>query len=342
MEFEIYDPLTLAGIINNLPEPPSRYWRDLAFPSTQQSDTSTILFDKVTNGRVLAPFVAPNVQGQPIRSRGSKTVAFNSAYVKPKHSLDPGRGVRRRPGEALGAPLSQQQRMDAILAETLQDQRDSIDRREEWMACEAVVKGTVTVVGDNYPESTVDFQRNPANTKVLTGASMWSDDTANPIAQLNSWAYEMLLRSGRRLSRVTFSPSAWQAFIANPFVQQAMETRRGSRAELETALVTGDFVVDHGLWPGNVRFVEYNEVYEDNQGNLVPYLEDGKIVLTGAIDGVIAYGAIQDARAGFQSVARFSKMWEQEDPSVIYVMTQSAPLPIPVYTDASMSVDVLG
>ncbi len=342
MEFDILDSYELAGVVSNLPDPPSTYWLDLAFPTQFQSDTATILFDKVTKGKRLAPFVAPNVQGQPMLAHRQSIEAFTPAYIKPKDPLDPSRAVRRRAGEAIGAPLTQAQRMDAILAETLQDQRDAIYRRWEWMACEAVTKGQVTVEGENYPAVTVGFNRNAANTKGLTGTAMWSNAAANPVVQVNTWASEMLTRSGRALRRITFTPSAWQAFINNTFVQKYLETRRGSRAELETALISSNAVTYHGTWPGGIELYEYNETYEDNQGNLVPYVEDGKVVLSGEVGGVRAFGAIQDAKAGFASSPLFSKMWEQEDPSVIFVMSQSAPLMIPVYTDATMSVEVLG
>jgi hypothetical protein len=47
------------------------------------------------------------------------------------------------------------------------------------------------------------------------------------------------------------------------------------------------------------------------------------------LNGTRCYGAIRDKRAGLAAMSLFPKMWDQEDPSVTYTMTQSAPLMVP-------------
>jgi hypothetical protein len=49
----------------------------------------------------------------------------------------------------------------------------------------------------------------------------------------------------------------------------------------------------------------------------------------GSLNGTRCYGAIRDKRAGLAAMSLFPKMWDQEDPSVTYTMTQSAPLMVP-------------
>ena len=44
-------------------------------------------------------------------------------------------------------------------------------------------------------------------------------------------------------------------------------------------------------------------------------------------EGIRLYGAIQDLQA-LVPASRFPKMLEQQDPSVAYTLTQSAPLPV--------------
>ena len=50
----------------------------------------------------------------------------------------------------------------------------------------------------------------------------------------------------------------------------------------------------------------------------------------GAINGISCYGAIMDRRAQLQALSMFPKVWDEEDPSVTYSMTQSAPLMVPL------------
>lgn len=342
MAFDILETHELAGVIRNFP-PPSTYWLGLCFPRAHFSQAEFIDFDVVDKARRLAPFVAPNVQGQPMLSRRESVRKFKPAYLKPKDALDPARVLRRMAGEDIGGELSPQQRHDAILADTLMEQSEAIDRRLEWMAAQAIVHGQVEVVGENYPSVTVGFGRNAANTKTLAGAARWSQPTtATPITDIKNWANEMLRRAGRKLTRVTLTPSAELAFFAADETKYILETRRGSLARAEQANASGEVAYKVMDLPGGVEVWVYNDFYEDNDGVEVPFVEDGLVVLTGEVEGVRAFGAIMDAKANWAAVSKFAKMWQQEDPSGIFVMTQSAPLMIPGRPDATMSVNVLG
>jgi len=54
-----------------------------------------------------------------------------------------------------------------------------------------------------------------------------------------------------------------------------------------------------------------------------------------AVDGVKAYGAILDVNS-LEPADIYPKMWDQEDPSARYIMSQSAPLMIPVNPNATV------
>lgn len=342
MQFDILETHELAGVIRTL-APPSNYWLGLCFPRVHFSNSEFIDFDVVDKARRLAPFVAPNVQGQPMLARRESVRKFKPAYIKPKDALDPARNFNRRAGEAYGGVLTPAERNDAIVAETLQDHRDAIERRWEWMAAKAIQDGQVTVVGENYPERTVGFGRHASHTKTLTSGARWSQSTtATPLTDIKTWATQMLTRSGSRLKRITMGTLAAEAFFGTEQVAKALETRRGSLTQLESFNVSGDSVVYHGRLEGGVDLFTYNDMYEDNDGVEQPLLDPNAIILTGEVDGVRAFGAIMDNKANWQPVDMFSKMWEQEDPSGIFIMTQSAPLMIPGRPDATMRVNVNG
>ena len=120
--FDILETHELAGVIETFP-PGSSYWLDLCFPRAHFSESEYIDFDIVDKARRLAPFVAPNVQGQPMLARRETIRKFKPAYLKPKEALDPQRNLRRRAGESIGGSLTPSERNDAIVAETLLDQR---------------------------------------------------------------------------------------------------------------------------------------------------------------------------------------------------------------------------
>lgn len=343
MAIEIVETHELIRTVEHMP-PLTSYWLDLAFPTVHLSQSEFIDFDVVDHKRRLAPFVAPTVQGQPMVQRGYSTRKFKPAYIKPKDPVDPARLLRRRAGERLTGSMTPSQREDAIIADILNDHRTGIERRWEWMAARAVIDGAVTIVGENYPEVQLSFGRHADHTKVLVGTALWSDTAnSNPLTAIENWSMEMFNRSGYPATRVTFGTAAWQSFINHPKVKDMLDTRRGS----ENAIETGPGEASPFQWRGrlksaNIELYVYNDFYEDNLGVAQPFMSANDVVLTGqAIDGVRAFGAIMDKKANWEAVPIFPKMWEQEDPSGIFLMTQSAPLMIPTRPNNSMKVTVL-
>jgi hypothetical protein len=84
---------------------------------------------------------------------------------------------------------------------------------------------------------------------------------------------------------------------------------------------------------GSFNLYRYSNWYSDvntSTGALTvtQFLDPTVVVGLGpAMDGVALFGAILDVDAGFRAEATiFPKMWSEKDPSVVYTMSQSAPL----------------
>ena len=88
----------------------------------------------------------------------------------------------------------------------------------------------------------------------------------------------------------------------------------------------------------------YGNSYEDVDGNTVDVMTGNKLLMVAVgqngLRGVQAHGAIYDIKAGLQPLEKFYKMWEENDPSVMMCMTQSAPLMVPAQINASLVVEV--
>jgi hypothetical protein len=344
MAIEITETHELVRTIRHFP-PMVSYWLNNFYRDMHLSNTEYIDFDLVDKGRRLAPFVAPTVQGQPMVQRGHSVRKFKPAYIKPKDPVDPARLLKRRAGEfyGLASDATPQSREDAIIADILSDHREGIERRWEWMAARATIDGAIIIEGENYPRVQLSFGRKAEHTKVLAGAAAWTD-TANsdPLADIEAWNNEMMTNSGYPITRLTFGPMAWRAFYAHPKVEKLLETRRGSTTEMEGGPGDGQpWQVRGTLKSANIELVVYSDSYEDNQGNSVPMMSTNDVVATNpAVDGIQAFGAIMDKKANWEAMPIFPKMWEQEDPSGIFIMTQSAPLMIPSRPNASMKITV--
>lgn len=326
---DLYSTAELRKVMVNT-NPPEQYFLNRLYPEQMNFDTEEIMFDQLALGRRMAPFVAPNVQGRVLKRSGYYTRTFRPAYVKPKDVVNPNRMLRRMAGEALGGEMTPGQRWQATVAAYQLDHRNQVWRRWEWMAAQAALNGEVTISGEDYPTVTVTFGRAANHTVVLTGTDAWDDAASTPITDLNTWSKRVADAEGFPVSRITMGTTAYDWFIKHADIKALLETRRGSTSTAETGPNKGERVFYGGRFGTHDVWV-YSDVYEDDAGVTQPMMDPRDILLEaeGGYDGVRAYGAIQDAKAGLQSFDIFSKMWENEDPSVVYLLTQSAPLMIP-------------
>jgi hypothetical protein len=87
----------------------------------------------------------------------------------------------------------------------MSDQIDVLNRRLEWMGASALSTGTVTIKGEGFPTTVVDFGRDPALTVALSGSDKWPTSLAagatntQPSDDIEIWQTLVLQKSGRRL-----------------------------------------------------------------------------------------------------------------------------------------------
>lgn len=352
MAFDLYGTADLLDVLRITPVE-SSYWLDNWFGAVRQFDTAEIMFDKLKTVRRLAPFVSPVVQGRVMKSRGFETKAFTPAYVKPKHIVDPNRQFNRRPGEIPGMGSSTPQaRWNAAIAENLAEERNAILRRENWMAAMAIIHGSVTVTGEDYPTQVVDFGRDAGLSVTLTSTARWGESAADPLANIAALRKLSFEKSGAPITRLTMGLDAFDRFFADTKVQDLLKGQeignvaRTSDSTMSALGSPGEPFEFRGILQGangqgRLEVYTYNEQYEDENDATQSIMSSLDVVGTGNnIRGVRCYGAIRDKRAGLQALPLFPKMWDQEDPSLTYTMTQSAPLMVPTNIDNTFKITV--
>lgn len=344
MAFELYDTHTLLEVQEHLDPMPS-FWLDLAFGQEMRFDSEWIDLEKIEGHRTLAPLVIPTAEGVPIYKRAAEAKRFRAAYLKPKDPVTPDRAIKRRPGEALGGSASMQAREDAIVADILGTHRGAIERRWEVMAARAVIDGKITLAGPDYPEIVVDFQRDPGHTVTLAGGSGWNEAGAAIVDNLNSWR-ETVRRAkfGGSTSHLVLGKNVVSHFTKDAEVRDLLDTTvRGTEGNTFNIGVRSMEEVEYiGRFNGGLEVWAYSGYYEDADGNQVDVLDPDSVVLVGqGIRGVRCFGAIMDRKAGYQAASMFPKMWEQEDPAGLWLMTQSAPLMVPMRPNNSLTAKVV-
>jgi hypothetical protein len=224
-------------------------------------------------------------------------------------------------------------------------EREMIERRWDWMACKAVVDGKVVVAGDDYPTVTVDFLRDPSLTIQLLTTARWSQTgTAAPLTDLGNAVSAAFNLGNSPINRLIFGTTAWGNFTKNAAVLDLLNNqKRNGTSEFSTIpLINNANYQSMGTINtigGRFELYQYANWYSDvdSNGDLTvrQFLDPTYVVGVGPnMDGAALFGAIMDADANFMAEATvFPKMWKENDPSVVYTMSQSAPLFAPLNPD---------
>ena len=337
---DLYSTDVLLGVLEDLAVPKSALL-DRYFPSVQTDQSEEIHFDLIDGAKKLAPFVSPVLEGRVMQQRGYTTKTFKPAYVKPKTPLDPNRPLKRFLGERIaGGEMSASDREMAILAMEQESHIQLIRNRLEWMAAQILLTGAVTISGDGYQTVSVDYGRHADHTVTLAGGDRWSETTATPLDDLQDWATNVAKNGGGEAIDVIMEPSAWKDFRAHAAVVGKLDYRSARGDEINLGAMRERGLSFKGTIDGFNIFV-YQDWYETDAGVVTPFIAAGTVIMASQdIDGVQAFGAIQDPAAGYVAVPYYPKSWIQDDPGQRFLMTQSAPLVVPLRPNGSVAATV--
>lgn len=340
---DIYSPAVLNRVVQDLKavrRPPFLLGR--YFTETSISNQEEIYFDVLTGKPRLAPFCSPLVEGKVVQSLGYKTSSFKPAYIKDKRVFEDGKPVRRKAGMPIAGPVDPMQLRMLNLAQESDDQLGMLERRLEWMASQTLLTGKVTVSGEGYPTTEVDFGRDSSLSVTLSGTARWNDSAPKPLSDFETWAGLVRDVSGATAIDVIMAQNVWNLFRSNDDVKEVMD--RAAGLSLRTDLDIGPDAQKLGFTDkgpiGDYNIFIYHDSYTDESGVTQKYLPDDYVLMVGQVEGVRHYGQIKDEKAGFQALDYFQKSWTVDDPAARYLMLQSAPLPVPYRINACLAAKV--
>lgn len=346
---ELYDLFTLDAVFRQTKPAVQPFYLDL-FTRQINFDTPEIYFEKVYgDDRGLAPFVVPTSQGRPQKLDGYSAESFAPAYVKILDVVNPQMFVARQPGEAWGGSLSLDQRRNMVIAELLRRAKLKFANRNEWLAARAVIDGEVTISGEDYPTTLVDFRRDNSLTAVLAGTAKWDVETGDPLGTLKTMRQTANELSGVRITKHIFGQTAWDLFMDRVDLKEYQNKNYGG-TDVRVSLLQDGYQGGQeymgkisGLdGKGTIEAWVDTSRYIDPEDGVQKYFLDQSTVVgvSSEIQGVRCFGAIMDKRAGYRPLEYFFKNWDNENPSVEHLLSQSAPLMVPKNPNASFSVKV--
>lgn len=327
---------TLLAAVSYLKQP-TTFLLELFFKLVSPHVTKTITVDIERGGESMAVFVSPLVEGHVVKKDGYITESFEPAYIKEKMAITPEDLQIRNPGETIFAPnQSQDDRLNQKVALFLLRLMARIIRREEWMASQALTTGQMNVVGDGVNRN-INFNMLPTHLPVLLGQSIWTDLlNADPQANLNTWIDLILDDSGLNADKVVMGSAALRSFLNHPKIKEILNSRRMNIGDVTPQLKNNGAQKIADWYDPNCEIWTYSGKYIDpatgSRMNLLP--PNAVLIGSSAARCERHFAVIQDLKAKVNAALQFfPKTWETEDPSALWLMLQSAPLPVPHQID---------
>lgn len=360
MALDIYTPYQLAQIMFDPRQTvTTSHWLDMFFPNTFLSTQEEIAFSKLNASRRIAPFMLPNEPGKPIyRREGERIESFKPAYTKPKDAVRPTEMIALTPGELVRREslMSPQARYNREVNRIVVYHRNAIQRLWDYMAAKSILNGALTVNYGQGVSVTIDFGRDAGQTVVLGAGARWGDAGISIFDTIQSYV--------DTVANAEFGGSATDIILgataAIPFMADASSSTGSLKDKLDTTFRgSEDVAINRGIIrvdPMNPftllgrlanglnvwRYAGPASKFQNNDGSFTDIMDPRDILVASrAVDGIRAYGAILDNAANLEVADIFTKMWDQEDPSARFIMSQSAPLTIPVNPNCTMRVRVV-
>lgn len=300
------------------------------FGSEHLSTDEKIHFDRIQADNRISVFVNPRRPGQVAKQRGFSVDSYKPGYIKDKDTVDPKHVFRRRAGQPFNAPLSGAERYAAIVADLASLQVERLYRRLELMAAQLLLNGQYTMTGDDISVD-VDFVRNSALTKTLTGSATWTaaNTSVSPIQDIEDW----LMSTSAPVRTLIIGKKAWQFLRKDPkfdkLIYVDLMTRGQAMLNQGPQGMQPNGVIYRGnLVSAGVDIYTYTNTYTDPAtGTETAYIPDDAVIgVSESGFGYQCFAPIYDAAANYETMPYFLKNWQEEDPGVPYIMLQSAPL----------------
>ena len=326
----------LTRAVEQLKNPP-KMLQDLIFKNRNTNEADTIDVDVVVGGRKLAPFVS-DVEGGMIVSgskRSERSVKTPRIRLKEPLTAKQLRGERGvgQPFYAKG-PKSVEEAEQAKVMKTMKELKKRVLNTLEWMCAQALT-GKIIVEQKNVAFE-VDYQMPQDHKIVLAGDSKWTGDKADPLNDMQTWNDKIVDKLGYGATIMICGTEAAKALRKKVPKDAWMDVKRVNAGELVWEM-SSNYMGNLG----GIDIYRYGSSFDDASGASHQLIAADKVYMV-ATDARISieFGNILDLDANVVGEF-FSKNWKEKDPSVLWNLVESRPLPVLWEPEAVIEADVL-
>lgn len=341
---------TLTPTVNEM-KAPNSFLKNAVFGRNVAVPTRNIELSFLRRGRKISPFVERNGAAIMTDGRTEEFVVVQPPHIRVKRPMTPSELLeKRRPGSVVFPGASGMQRaMREYMASELSMLMDDITNSEEYL-CALALRGAISYSSADEAAFSVTFPRSASHDYALGAGDRWNETTSNKARDILQAAQLVNDDVSLNVTDVILGADAADAFLedASGELANKLDTRRLVTGSVDMtnqfmengAMFLGTYVHGIRIW----RYARQVEVAGSPVDLIRPKYAEF-IARAPAAQFVTYYGAIEDMRAiGAGRVLqsqRFSKSWEQEDPSARMLLVESNPLPVMRRPDATVSVQVL-
>ena len=346
---------TLTATINEI-KSPNTFLKYFLFASHESLTTETVELSYLVGARNIAPFVRKNGEAIMVTGYTSKAAQVEAPNIRIKRPMEASKLLFERP---VGTPVhpsrgAQSRAIRMKIAEDTSVLADMISNAEEYL-CAMALRGTISYEVADEEVFTITHPR-PAGHNT-TATNDWDaydeeDPSEHPNILGDIRRAKKLINDeiGLTLTDCILGESAADAFLN---AVRVLDLKLLDVANFRSGVLEGfvnNFRDDGTMFLGRyggINFWEYSR-----QANLNGVATDmvrsqyAEFVARSPAAGFrLYYGAIPDHRAieaGKWVGERFSKSWQEEDPSVRLQLGHSRPLPVTRRPGAIVSMQVVG
>ena len=342
---------SMTAMVNEL-KTPHRFLRDMLFSDNDPRPTETLEIGILIGDRMVAPFVRRGAEAIEITGFQEKIYNVTAPNIRIKRHLEAsellfqrrvGHVIHADEGEILDAAQEHVARNSLRLSQV-------VDEAEEYL-CAQAIRGAVSYSVDGEEIFSITFPRSASHAVTLT--NFWDGMAADVELDFRTALNLVATDTGLSVTDVILGAEATNAFIKDSKVQALLDNRRIDAGQM---MLNRGVEMSGAIFLGTFRGVR---VWSYTRATQVPataglaslssfdlvrskYAEF--VVADPAAENVMYYGAIPDLKALQGRLfrgRRFSKSWEQEDPSVMWQLLHSRPLPVMRRPDSTVSMKVI-
>ena len=335
---------------------PSEFLSRNLFPASTEVIAKEIVMDVEKGSRPFAPFVTELSEGTMVRNKGYETTTIEPPNITTYMPTTAADVFSRQPGMVpFMQGMSGLDLAEMRLGKDMDYQMRMHRRTIEVMASQAIIDGKVIVKGVGV-NAEINFGRSLSHEYSLLGSDAWNATaTSNPMEDIRVWKEQIREDEGLDADMLIMSGDVVQYFINHPKIKDNLTDKDQAKLTgfVELSFEQRQQGVDYIGRILGIDIYSYNNWYQTRVGSTLtntPFIPSGTVVMcvSGAnSQNATHYASVYDLKAAKQGlpnpldVPMFSKAWENENPSALYVMVKSRPCVVMKRPDSTVKAVVL-